>query len=261
MNPTLVRRPALWYCRAMLQPTASSEAPDFEQLDEFLERFDATLARDPVQALCLVDSAAPAVRAHAAWVLCRADALDAARGTEAAVEYLEAIVESEPGFADAHHYLGELHRELGNERSAVRHHLDALRLDTLADTISQPIDEDLHHAMAAEAGRAVAGLPSRIRQRLLHVPILLQPRPSERLVAAGFDSRSLGLFEGPNLSEAEGLGAPAEPTAITLFTCCLMDAFGDDESELLQQIRVTVLHEVGHYFCLDEDQLAELGLD
>ena len=37
--------------------------------------------------------------------------------------------------------------------------------------------------------------------------------------------------------------------------------FGDDRCELERQIRITVLHEVAHYFGLDEDRLAELGYE
>jgi predicted Zn-dependent protease with MMP-like domain len=41
----------------------------------------------------------------------------------------------------------------------------------------------------------------------------------------------------------------------------LEDEFGHDPAELEKEIRITVLHELGHYFGLDEDRLAELGYE
>lgn len=237
------------------------DVASFEAVDQFLESFDALLATEPERALTWLDQVDAFVREQGVWVMCRAEALRAVKGVKAAVTYLEGIVANEPGFADAHHCLAELHREMGNETAAIQHHLETLRADLAADSVSEPVSDEIAAAIASEAARAVAELPTAIRGRLLHLPVLLQPRPSVRLVEDGFDSRSLGLFSGPNHAEVQGPAVPAEPTTITLFTHCLVDAFGDDEQALLEQVRITVLHEIGHYFCLDEEQLAELGLD
>ena len=115
--------------------------------------------------------------------------------------------------------------------------------------------------MVSEAGRALDALPAALKRRVGHVPVLLAPRPSEQQVAQGLDARSLGVFDGPNYADDVLGDSQPTPTSITLFTSCLVDAFGEDERELLDQVWVTVLHEVGHYFCLDEQHLAELGLD
>ena len=50
------------------------------------------------------------------------------------------------------------------------------------------------------------------------------------------------------------------PDRITIFRLPLEEEFADPE-ELEREIRITVLHELGHYFGLDEDRLAELGYD
>lgn len=237
------------------------DAHSYEAVDAFLERFDALMATEPDRALSWLDQADAFIREQDIWVTCRAEALKVAHGVEAAIAYLEEIVVAEPGFADAHYALAELQTEVGNESAAVRHHLATLRADIAADDLSEPISDALAADIEREATRAVAELPPKIRGRLLHLPVLLQPRPSARLVEDGFDSRALGLFEGPNLADVQGPAVPAEPTTITLFTHCLVDAFGEDEAALLEQVRITVLHEIGHYFCLDEEQLVELGLD
>ena len=75
------------------------------------------------------------------------------------------------------------------------------------------------------------------------------------LVADGFDPRALGLFEGPT----EGTTDVPMPTRIVLYAANLLAEF-PEEPELSEQIEVTVLHEVGHFFNLDEEQLERLGL-
>jgi len=218
------------------------------------------MLEDESAALRLVEQAPAWIQDETQWVLCKAEALRAAESDEAAAAYLASVVAEEPEFADAHHYLAELEEELGHDREATVHQLATLRLDSMADLLSEPAPERLAQALTAAAGRALAEIPAELRARMAHVPVLLQARPSASLVAEGFDARAFGLFEGPNLSEANAGDAASGPTSITLFTHCLIDAFGDDEAELLAQVRVTVLHEVGHYFCLDEEQLADMGL-
>mgnify|MGYP005813335487 CR=1 FL=1 len=49
------------------------------------------------------------------------------------------------------------------------------------------------------------------------------------------------------------------PTRIVLFTSNLLASFADDDLE--EQVEITVLHEVGHYFGLDENDMVRLGLE
>jgi predicted Zn-dependent protease with MMP-like domain len=50
------------------------------------------------------------------------------------------------------------------------------------------------------------------------------------------------------------------PDQISIYRIPLEESF-PDPAELREEIRITVLHELGHYFGLDEDRLAELGYD
>jgi predicted Zn-dependent protease with MMP-like domain len=68
-----------------------------------------------------------------------------------------------------------------------------------------------------------------------------------------------GLYEGTPLPE-RGDMAGTLPDTITIFRRPLQEDF-DDPRELEHEIRVTVLHELGHYFGLDEDRLGELGYE
>ena len=65
-----------------------------------------------------------------------------------------------------------------------------------------------------------------------------------------------GLYEGVPLPERDG--PPLEPDRITIYRRELEADFTDPD-ELREEIRITVLHELAHYFGLDEDRLDELG--
>ena len=68
--------------------------------------------------------------------------------------------------------------------------------------------------------------------------------------------------EDPDDPDLFGLWESHEffPDKITIFRKPLVQAFPDPE-ELEREIRITVLHELAHYFGLDEDRIADLGYD
>jgi predicted Zn-dependent protease with MMP-like domain len=239
----------------------SPEFPPSDVVEAFFERFDALLDTDSRLALSHLDEASPEIRELDEWVICRGDALAAVHGAPSAIEWLESTLAEYPGFADAHHRLAEWYEDLGRPPEAVEHHLVTLRLDREADELSGEIEPLVLERIASTAANTLATLPAPFRSRLGSVPVFLEERPSEALVASGFDSRSLGLFSGPTYGEMDVAHSDFQPPEITLFVRCLTDAFGLDESELLDQVRVTILHEIGHFFGLDEERLAELGLD
>ena len=90
---------------------------------------------------------------------------------------------------------------------------------------------------------------------------MVEERPSEELVREGFDPRTLDLFENPDHGARNGGGTYVTPTRIVLYAANLA-AFVDpnDEEELAAEIEVTLLHEIGHYFGLDEEELEKIGL-
>ena len=67
-----------------------------------------------------------------------------------------------------------------------------------------------------------------------------------------------GIYDGVALTERDG-GEPLEPARIVLYRIPLGADFGDDPLQLAEEIRTTVLHEIGHHFGMDEDRLDELG--
>jgi predicted Zn-dependent protease with MMP-like domain len=68
-----------------------------------------------------------------------------------------------------------------------------------------------------------------------------------------------GLYHGVPLPE-RGDMAGSLPDKISIYRIPLEESFSDAE-ELRAEIRITVLHELAHYFGLDEDRIAELGYE
>ena len=67
-----------------------------------------------------------------------------------------------------------------------------------------------------------------------------------------------GLYEGTPISERSGLHAQIFPDKITIFSEPLLRDFPDSD-ELRRQIRLTVLHEVAHYFGMGEKKIRGIG--
>jgi len=215
----------------------------------------------PYSALLIAETAPPEMAGHPEVRLAKARALAAARGAEAARADLESLIEDEPDFAEARHELGLVYEELGEEAAHSTQMLEVRELDRRADQESGFDFERSADRMVAVARRVLGELPVKWRSRLSDVPILVEERPSEELVRDGFDPRALGLFEGPDHAERNGVGTYVTPTRIVLYAANLA-AFVDpnDDEELAAEIEITLLHEIGHYFGLDEDELERMGL-
>ena len=94
-----------------------------------------------------------------------------------------------------------------------------------------------------------------------HVRRALDSLPPE--LAKGLDNVAVVIEEqDPGDPDLFGLWESAEymPDKITIFRRPLVESF-PDPAELEHEIRITVLHELAHYFGIDEDRLAELGYD
>ncbi len=99
---------------------------------------------------------------------------------------------------------------------------------------------------------ALDSLPRQFRDALRNVAIVVEDENPE-------DPDLFGLYEGVPLPEREA-GEPLLPDRIAIYRRPLQEEFRDPD-ELREEIRITVLHELGHYFGLDEDRLAELGYE
>ena len=133
--------------------------------------------------------------------------------------------------------------------------------ETVMQEASQPDSSEVWYALAdQEACAVLAALPSEIRARLADLAVTLDPFPRpEEEIEEGDDEALLGLFVGPSFGESLEAADP-QPCAIRLFVENLRDESEDDPVRFRQEVRTTLLHEIGHYLGLDEDGLAERGL-
>jgi predicted Zn-dependent protease with MMP-like domain len=73
------------------------------------------------------------------------------------------------------------------------------------------------------------------------------------------DPDLFGLYLGIPLTERDSGYAGVLPDKIAIYRLPLEEEFGHDVEELEEEIRITVLHELGHHFGIDEERLDELG--
>ncbi len=119
-------------------------------------------------------------------------------------------------------------------------------------------------ALAAIAEEVIGAtqrrLPAAVREPAGAVPVCFEPRPNAALLADGCEPDLLGLFVGPAHDEEPGVPEPLPPQ-ILLFLENLWDFAGGDERTFRSEVRITYLHELGHYLGWDESDLEVRGLD
>lgn len=238
-----------------------SVTPTADAIDDFLVEVETLRGEDPSAALAKLERAPSELARRPESRLLAADLTWEISGAKAARPLLSSLVKDVPDYADARHLLGAALEELGDERGKVEQFLEVLRLDQgLDEALEEGDAEDLEDLIVDAAEQTINGLPQGFREQLANVPILVEQRPSEDLVREGFDPRAFGLFEGPTHAEHQNGEASEVPTRIVLYSANLL-AESLDEDQLREEVETTVLHEAGHYFGLDEDDLARLGLD
>ena len=98
--------------------------------------------------------------------------------------------------------------------------------------------------------QALHGLPKAFREKLSNVAIIVEDLPPEQAARGGL---LLGLFHGiPRTEKSVFFSSP--PDRIFLYQRNI-EAVCSNEAEVRRQICATLLHEVGHYFGLSEDEL------
>lgn len=111
------------------------------------------------------------------------------------------------------------------------------------------------------AEEAIEGLPPHVRQALGNVAIVVDDYPEAWIFDTDVaDSRILGLFDGPERAQERGVDFVATgPTRIYLYRWNI-ERMCSSPDEVEEQVQITVLHEIGHYLGLDEDELEVRGL-
>jgi predicted Zn-dependent protease with MMP-like domain len=111
---------------------------------------------------------------------------------------------------------------------------------------------------AAEIETTLLALPKPLRERAVKLPVTFERVPNEGLQADGIAPDTLGLFTGAEFVEEDHVPLPPQ---IILFLENLWNFAENDENVFQTEIRTTFLHELGHYFGLDEADLTERGLE
>lgn len=121
-------------------------------------------------------------------------------------------------------------------------------------------DAELLRLATEVVNRTCKKLPKDIRVLAEAVPIHYEDYPSEEAVSDGIEPDSLGMFWGDSHGTELSRDLPMPPQ-IFLFLENLWDYAEGDEATYREEVRITYLHELGHYLGWDEDEVAERGLE
>ena len=102
-------------------------------------------------------------------------------------------------------------------------------------------------------------LPRQFRSRIRNVAVLVEDIPPNQPTAQPGQQNPLllGLFHGVPNTKNSSFDLPTGPDHIVLYQKNI-EAVCSNEDEVREQIRLTVIHELGHYFGMDENQLKDV---
>jgi predicted Zn-dependent protease with MMP-like domain len=101
-------------------------------------------------------------------------------------------------------------------------------------------------------GDALDSIPDALARSIDNVVVVVEDEDPE-------DPDLLGLYEGVPLTEREDYGVGGGlPDRITIFRLPILDLCAT-EAEVVDEVRVTVVHEVAHHFGIDDQRLHDLG--
>jgi predicted Zn-dependent protease with MMP-like domain len=108
--------------------------------------------------------------------------------------------------------------------------------------------------------QCIRELPAEFRKRLENVVVIVEDRPSEEVlddmeITSG--DTLFGLYEGTPLTE-RGFNTPLYPDRIWIFQGPIEEEC-ESEEEIMEGIKTTIVHEVAHFFGLDDEYLKGLG--
>jgi predicted Zn-dependent protease with MMP-like domain len=220
-------------------------ANDLGHSREALHHLEEAVARNPR------DVDAQYERGVALFELCR---------FASARRAFERVLRQSPRDAWALHHLGLLAERAGDERRA--HELLG-RAARIAPRDLRPPVQLSRSAFEAELRRAIAELPDAERAALAGVPVDVEEIPAYgdlTAVEPPLSPSILGLFRGPSLGEPCPAGEEPSCRSIVLYRRNLL-RFSRDRAQLSEQVRVTLMHELGHLHGESDEGLRARGLE
>ena len=121
------------------------------------------------------------------------------------------------------------------------------------------ICERLERRVGEIVRRVIEELPPDLRTLAEQVPVYCEWEMAEHWLEEGVADDSMGLFSGPALNEPTDPDCLESPS-ITFFLAELLDYCGEDLPTFDEEVRITYIHEFGHYLGLDESELESRGL-
>ncbi len=110
------------------------------------------------------------------------------------------------------------------------------------------VDEDTFEALVVEA---LDRVPEALKSRLENIALFIEDNPPAA------EPHLLGLYDGIPLTE-RGEYSGVLPDRITIFRKPIL-AICNDESDVIREVGITVVHEIAHFFGIDDKRLDELG--
>jgi predicted Zn-dependent protease with MMP-like domain len=108
----------------------------------------------------------------------------------------------------------------------------------------------------SELGQLTKSLPPQLQQAVSKIAVVLEDRPGPSWIAEGVDKEQLGLFEGVGSEDPSHHHLPR----MVLWLGNIWELCNGDLEVYREEVRVTFLHELGHYLGLDEEDLEERDL-
>lgn len=119
---------------------------------------------------------------------------------------------------------------------------------------------ELEKAASDVVGRTIRALPELLRLKVNGIPVMYARYPGKDLRRGGVEPDTMGLFIGEALPDPEG-STPVLSPHVLLFLGNILDEAGGDVEAFRDEVKKTLLHEIGHYLGLDELELEDRGLE
>ena len=179
-----------------------------------------------------------------------------------AVKLFRSVVKSEPDEAPPVYGLAECLEFVGEYDEAEALYERAHSMDSEGFPLPIRMKREAFREVVAEA---IEHLPDELRGHLHQVPVVVEDLPTREVLAheSGEEPLTptvLGLFYGPSLREQSVFEPVPVPPTIFIYQRNL-ERFCQTREELIEEIRLTLYHELGHYLGLSEEELEERGLE
>ena len=176
---------------------------------------------------------------------------------EEARRSLEAAAALDPEAGHALYHQALVLERLGQDGDA----LQAFERANALDPQHYPLPVEVDAAFFEQAvGEALENLPRSIREYVEDVPVLVEDYPTGGLLSReNVSPQILGIYVGIPRTEAELTAQPEDVTRVILFKRNLEKVCRDRE-DLVDQIQITLRHEIGHHLGLSEEDMERLGL-